>query len=269
MDEKIIIIIILIIICYILIDNRAYIGLEFLFNQMMLPKEKWGTFVNYDKLLAIQNKLKIKYGTFDEELSEQLIAITYLTGNEKILEIGGNIGRNSLIISYILNQKNNNNLVTLEVDKNITNKLKENKELNNLDFHIENSALSIKKMIQKKPDLLVYITGGLGGDTQISDVVLDGYNSINIISFNQLQSKYNIIFDTLVLDCEGAFYYILLDMPEIINNIKLILVENDYNDPTHKEYIDQTLINNNFNLIYKQGGGWGPYADNFYEVWKK
>ena len=46
-------------------------------------------------------------------------------------------------------------------------------------------------MIQKKPDLLEYITGGLGGDTQISDIVLDGYNSINIISFNQLQSKYN------------------------------------------------------------------------------
>jgi FkbM family methyltransferase len=237
---------------------------------MMLPKEKWGTFVNYDKLVAIQNKLKIKYGTFNEELPEQLIAITYLTGNEKILEIGGNIGRNSLIISYILNQNNNNNLVTLEVDTDIANKLKENKELNKLNFHVENSALSTKKMIQKKPNLIEKLFGSnLGGDTVLSDVVLDGYNSINIISFNQLQSKYNIIFDTLVLDCEGAFYYILLDMPEIINNIKLILVENDYKDHNHKLYMDQVLIKNNFNRIYVEGGGWGASADNFYEVWKK
>ncbi len=236
----------------------------------MLPKEKWGTFVNYDKLVAIQNKLKIKYGTFNEELPEQLIAITYLTGNEKILEIGGNIGRNSLIISYILNQNNNNNLVTLEVDTDIANKLKENKELNKLNFHVENSALSTKKMIQKKPNLIEKLFGSnLGGDTVLSDVVLDGYNSINIISFNQLQSKYNIIFDTLVLDCEGAFYYILLDMPEIINNIKLILVENDYKDHNHKLYMDQVLIKNNFNRIYVEGGGWGASADNFYEVWKK
>jgi len=30
------------------------------------------------------------------------MAIMYLTGSEKVLEIGGNIGRNLLIISFIL-----------------------------------------------------------------------------------------------------------------------------------------------------------------------
>jgi hypothetical protein len=29
----------------------------------------------------------------------------YLTGNEKVLELGGNIERNSLVIAYILKQK--------------------------------------------------------------------------------------------------------------------------------------------------------------------
>ena len=263
MNQKIVLII-LIIISYILLNYNLLNFCESLINQIMSPDDTCKTYVNNDKLFEIQNKLKIKYGTFNEELPEQLMAITYLTGTEKILEIGGNIGRNSLIIAYILNQKGNNNLVTLESDTDIANKLKENKELNKLDFHIENSALSINKMIQMKPN-----GNTLGGDTLLSDVVLDGYNSVNIISFNQLQAKYNIIFDTLVLDCEGAFYYILLDMPEIINNIKLILVENDYKDHNHKLYMDQILIKNNFNRIYVEGGGWGASADNFYEVWKK
>jgi hypothetical protein len=35
-------------------------------------------------------------------------------------------------------------------------------------------------------------------------------------------------FDTLVLDCEGAFYYILQDTPEILEGIKLLIMENDY-----------------------------------------
>ncbi len=76
-------------------------------------------------------------------------------------------------------------------------------------------------------------------------------------------------FDTLVLDCEGAFYYILMDMPEILNNINLIIMENDYWDITQKHYIDNILFKNNFYRDYVESGGWGPCYNNFYEVWKK
>ena len=44
-----------------------------------------------------------------------------------------------------------------------------------------------------------------GWDTIESDVLLDGYTNVNTITLDQLYSKYNIMFDTLVLDCEGAF----------------------------------------------------------------
>jgi len=210
-----------------------------------------------ETLLEIQSKLKINYGSFNEEIPEQLMVIKYLTGTEKVLEIGGNIGRNTLIISYILNNKNNNNLVTLESDTNIAKQLTENRDINNLNFNIENSALSNRKLIQK------------GWDTIPSDTLLEGYNWIKTITLNELMNKYNIIFDTLVLDCEGAFYYILMDMPEILNNIKLFIMENDYHDITHKEYIDKILIANNFYKDYVESGGWGPCYNNFFEVWKK
>ena len=183
------------------------------------------------------------------------MAVRYLTGNEKVLEIGGNIGRNSLIIASIL--ENSNNLVTLECDVNIAEQLNANKELNNLQFHIEKSALSNRKLIQK------------GIDTIPSDTLKDGYNWVNTITLNSLKTKYNIEFDTLVLDCEGAFYYILMDMPDILKNINLIIMENDYHNISHKNYIDNILSYNNFVVDYTESGGWGPCYNNFFEVWKK
>jgi FkbM family methyltransferase len=208
-----------------------------------------------NKLVNIQSKLNIKYGSFNDELPEQTMAVKYLSGNEKILEIGGNIGRNSLIIASIL--KNSANLVTLESDINIANQLRENRDLNNFNFHIECSALSNRKLIQH------------GWDTKPSDTLLEGYNWVNTITLEQLTSKYNIEFDTLVLDCEGAFYYILMDMPNILNNINLIIMENDYHDLSHKIYIDDILTKHKFNIDYVRSGGWGPCYNNFFEVWKK
>lgn len=208
-----------------------------------------------NKINNIHSKLKINYGSFNDELPEQKMAVRYLTGNEKVLEIGGNIGRNSLIIASLL--ENSNNLVTLESDENIAELLKTNRDLNNFNFHIENSALSNRRLIQR------------GWETIPSDNLIDGYNWINTITLNNLKTKYNIEFDTLILDCEGAFYYILMDMPEILNNINLIIMENDYHDISQKNYIDKVLSSNNFIVSYTESGGWGPCYNNFFEVWKK
>lgn len=207
----------------------------------------------YDKHLSeIHSKLKIKHGNFKSELPEQKMAIRYLNKDNKVLEIGGNIGRNSLIIASILDS---NDFVAMESDARIANQLLENRDLNNFTFHIESSALSNRKLVQK------------GWNTIPSDVLLPGTKWVNTISLDELRSKYKIEFDTLILDCEGAFYYILMDMPNILDNIKLIIMENDYNDITQKNYVDKVLVQNNFTCDYKEFGGWGPCRNNFFEVW--
>jgi FkbM family methyltransferase len=208
-----------------------------------------------NRLAIMHSTLKIKHGNFNEEFPEQKMAVRYLTGDERVLEIGGNIGRNSLIIASIL--KNSQNLVVLESDVNIAAQLTENRDLNNLNFHIESSALSKRKLIQQ------------GWDTMPGDTLKDGYTWVNTISLVELKGKYNIDFDTLVLDCEGAFYYILMDMPEILDGINLIIMENDYYDISKKIYIDQILKEYNFYVDYVEPGGWGPCANNFFEVWKR
>lgn len=135
--------------------------------------------------------------------------------------------------------------------------LLDNRDLNNLNFFVESSALSKRKLIQN------------GWNTIPSDTLLEDYIWVNTITFDELKSKYNIDFDTLVLDCEGAFYYILMDMPEILNNINLIIMENDYTKIEEKYYVDEILKKYNFYVDYIEVGGWGCCYNNFYEVWKK
>ena len=115
--------------------------------------------------------------------------------------------------------------------------------------------MSKRKLIQKN------------WDTKPSDILLNGYQWVNIISYEHLMEKYKIQFDTLVLDCEGAFYYILLDMPEILNDIKLIIMENDYHNIEHYNYVNSILSNKNFKRVYVEKGGWGCCYNNFFEVW--
>jgi len=208
-----------------------------------------------NKLNNIHDSLTFKHGSLKDEYPEQKLSVKYIKGNEKILEIGANIGRNTLVIASLLNDQNN--LVTLECCEPIALQLIENKNLNNCNFNVECAALSNRKLIQQ------------GWNTTPSDVLLDGYSWVNTISLDNLKNKYNIEFDTLVLDCEGAFYYILMDMPEILNNINLIIMENDYTDNNHKMYVDNVLKNNNFYRDYFEIGGWGPCYNNFYEVWKR
>lgn len=204
-------------------------------------------------------ELTLNHGSFLEELPEQLMVIKYLTGNEKVLEIGANIGRNTLIIASILaTQNNTSNFVTMECDKNIAGQLIENKNANHFNFHVESCALSKHKLIQQ------------GWNTIPSDTLLPNYKWVQTITWRQLSQKYkHIPFDTLVLDCEGAFYYILRDTPEILDNINLIIMENDYDDMSHKEFINNVLTKNRFYRDYVESGGWGPCQNFFFEVWKK
>ena len=91
----------------------------------------------------------------------------------------------------------------------------------------------------------------------------------NTITWNYLKQKYNMNFNDLVADCEGALYYILKDDPEFLNGFQTILIENDFTDITHKEFVDEEFKRNNFKLVFKLAGGFGPCFFNFYEAWQK
>jgi len=217
-----------------------------------------------EKLIQIHNTLKIKHGNFNEELPEQGMAIRYLSGNEKILEIGGSIGRNAMVMNYIQKEKNNiGNLVTLESNPSKISMLKENRELNNLNFHIENSALSNTPIIQKGEQTFKH---------NPDNTIQRGFKQINTITLAELKEKYNVSFDALAVDCEGAFFYILKESPEILNGVNIIIMENDYTKVNHKEFVNKTLLENDFYVDYTESLiGHDKYhfhfRKNFFEVW--
>ena len=179
----------------------------------------------------------------------------YLNPEDKILEIGGNIGRNSLIIASILN--NDTNLTVLESYSNSYKVLNNNKMSNNMNFNICNAALSNYSIIQR------------GWDTYKSDIVYDGFTKVNTIKLNELYNLFNTEYNVLILDCEGAFYDILIDFPEILKNINKILIENDFKKVEHKQYVDKLLLENNFVSIFTDYHPDNKNINNFYEVFIK
>jgi len=189
------------------------------------------------------------------EYPEQWLAVQYLKPENKVLEIGANVGRNSLIISSILND--DRNFVSLETDPVIYNVLCKNREINNKRFHVENRALSLSPLIQKDWSCVPYVEGTL---------IPFGYTRVNTITLSELFMKYNIQFDTLVLDCEGAFYYILVDFPNILDNIKTIIVENDYTNENHHKYVENVILSKGFRSVFNYGGGTYYQMNCFYQV---
>ena len=211
---------------------------------------------NAKQVLGIlHQQLRICHGSFNDELPEQELFSEFIKNSMVVLEIGANIGRSTLIISSLLNS--DSNLVSLECDASTYSRLRDNLLGNNYKPQIINAALSRHRLIQK------------GWDTKPSEVDESGWRQVPTINLQQIKEQYPIKFNTLVLDCEGAFYYILKDFPEIMDGITTIIIENDFKISDHQRFVDQQLTSLGFRSIFQKSAPWGLIPERFHEVWKK
>lgn len=179
------------------------------------------------------------YGDLDDELPEQLMSVRFIAPDLKILEIGTNLGRNSMVIAMLLQDQKN--LVSIECNKEYYQQAIINRDTNNLKFNMKNIALSTKNVFQK------------GWSTISSDEYqIEGWDKVETMTFQELESEFKITFDTLILDCEGAFYYIWKEMPDILKNINLIIVENDYESIYQYIEVRDQLYNEGFCCVYQE-----------------
>jgi len=182
-------------------------------------------------LQLIHNKLYFKHGSLLDELPEQIMALKFIKSTDTVLELGGNIGRNSCIISSILNDSSR--LVVFETNTNDCLKLKENRDINNFVFNIENSAISNTPLYQN--GLIV---------KPLNDIIFNGniieWNKINISSWDYIKNKYSsLYFNVLVADCEGGLYYILKEQPDFLISFSTIIIENDFTHISQKLFVDE------------------------------
>lgn len=208
-------------------------------------------------LKFIHSQYSLHYGTFQEEYPEQMMSVMYISPYDRVLEIGGNIGRNSCVISSLLVDAKN--LVVLESDPGIALGLMTNRDCNGLHFHVENAAISHVPLVQS----------GWVTVPNSNAVVPAGFFQVKTTTYQALKEKYGIQFNVLVADCEGALYQIFQDDETILNDVELIIVENDYLDKAHYEDVRSKFIAHGFQLIYNRHGGWGVCYNEFYQVWKK
>ena len=208
------------------------------------------------RLQWIHQHINLMYGLMSEEYPEQLMIVKHLNENATVLELGSNIGRNTCVIATILND--DRRLVTLESCEETAKMLTENKEINGFNFNIEASALSKVPLCQQGWICVPY-----------NDKVPEGYCPVKTISFAELQKKYNLVFDTIVADCEGSLCQIIKSEPDIFANINMVIIENDFWSIDDKKFVDESLTKHGLRPIYSEAGGWGPCFNIFYQVFQK
>ena len=224
------------------------------------------------KLQFIHKNLQFMHGSINEEIPEQIMSCMFISPEQTVLELGSNFGRNTLVISCFL--KNTNQLVTLETDPKAIEKVKNNRDINQFHFYIENSGLfqetPTRLLLQKDNARDVYLTyKNKTTVTIVNDRMLPDYDKVNTITFHDLESKYDKKFDTMVVDRDISLYTIFQDFPDILKNITLVIMENDYQNISYKKFVDEFMIKNGFTCVYRKAGGSGVCYSSFYETWKK
>ena len=212
-----------------------------------------------DRLAWIHRHSLLPYGSMSDEYMEQLMVVRFLSPTATVLELGANIGRNTVTIATVLND--DHRFVTLECDPRSVESLLVTTGLNDLHCHVEASALSRVKLCQRG-----WIT------TPYEDSLPAGYAPVPTITFPQIETKYNLVFDTLVVDCEGALYYILRDEPTLLANIHTVIIENDFIELSHKNFVDEKFAEAGLREVYRSGlSEWTipEVRDRFYQVFQR
>ncbi len=211
---------------------------------------------------AVHRQLTFIGGSLADEGPEQTMVLRYLDPAAKVLEIGSNIGRNTLMISAVLGDSAD--LVTMECSSDSVDLLWCNRDANGFRFAIEPAALSRRRLMQR------------GWVTKPGDELEAGCTWVPTITYPALRAKYPIAFDTLVADCEGALYYILLDDPAVLDGINTVILEADYCLAEHKYSVEAEFARRGLRRIHSEplDVDWAHHfpaeiADSFFEVWTK
>ena len=198
-----------------------------------------------NKLYDVHNNLKfVDKKLLKQEIPEQLMAFKHLRKDDVVLELGGSIGRNTCVISSILNDSRN--LVTIEPNVNEIINLKKNRDLNNFKFHIERNVLSKQPLYSL--NWYTYI------DKRPNSV------KVNNITWPQLKAKYDLDFNVLIVDNEGNFVSTIKDYPNILNGIRMIIIEHDFNSNEDLHYFYDVMKKHKFQITdkYMKSDKYGP-----------
>jgi len=195
-------------------------------------------------------------------MTEQQMSLTFLTGNETVLELGSNIGRNTILIGHIL-KSGGGTITTVESNSRFLSALQDG---------IRRSKLSNIKVCGNPISKNRIIIRGWNSHTIKHGVAVpSGWREVQVVSLDEVKLLHSVDhFDTLVIDCEGAFYHILLEYPEIMNGVQTVLIENDFKDRKHAEYVHSVFRTHELEPVWSTSikrSHPSPCTQYFWQAW--
>lgn len=188
------------------------------------------------------------------EVEEAKYIDQYLSKNAKVLELGGCLGYVSCLINKKLEDKTQQ--VTLEANPKLINWIEKNRDANNCEFIVENSIVS-----PTKDNTFYFHKLIVGGSTKRKT-----QSKINIKGFDikHYEKKYNIKFDTLVMDIEGGELELIKTFKDTLSNFKTLFIEvHPFGNMLTKQEVktcEDILSSIGFNLTKRDGN---------FQIWNK
>jgi FkbM family methyltransferase len=208
------------------------------------------------KVLNMHAKTELRHGVLLTELVEQYMSVQAIEPTDVVLELGGNIGRNSLMIANLLTD--DRNLVTVECDPEFAGYLDENRSINKRNFAIVTAALSKRRLIQSGWDTKPLADGA---------PIPTGWKEVATLTWTQLQQLHPLRFNVLVADCEGALVTILKDEPDLLAGFNKLLIEQDGPVETRqplREYFLKSGFVRTYSVPLNNGE---RIVEDFWETW--
>lgn len=188
------------------------------------------------------------------EKQERLYIPQYLNSDASVLELGGCIGVVSCVINKSLKKPAHH--ITVEANPFLIEHLEHNKEKNSCKFKIENKILA--KADKVTFNIQESIVQGSANIESSKKVEVEG------ITPEEIEGKYNIKFDTLIMDIEGGELPLLREFQPFLSQLKSIFFEiHPFSNILTQKEADEC------EAILKELGFSKKLDEDYFQIWEK
>lgn len=171
------------------------------------------------------------------EAPEHYLVRKYIGPTSTVLELGARYGTTTCEIA--MRQLNSGRLVSVDPDYRVWDAFRKNTMNHQCQNHLIQGVVGQQeRRIQRGR---TYGTRSVGVSKSMEG---------EAITFEDIQKRFKLIFDTMLIDCEGCINIFFDENPGALDGIQTILLEadsgkyNGYKDPTAKHPIDYDVVLN-------------------------
>lgn len=207
-----------------------------------------------ERLHEIHQRIgEIEGGSMQEEFPEQLCTVSVLDEDDRVLEIGCNIGRNSLVIASLVKP---GHLVAIDACPEYTVTCARNRARAGLNFLILPIAISKVPLMRHKWNTFPLVT----------PLPLDHF-PVNSLRWSQFNSLYGP-FTCCIVDSEGSLFDTLREEDTFLQDFNKIVIENDFDTEYKKNFVHREFVRAGFHCV-TSFTPWAEGPPDVFEVWKK